>query len=173
MLTARSLIVSPYLVVSHARPPPSPHMPPLATMHAPDNHTFPLETTHAPLATMHAPRNQACPPQPGMPPPCGQTDTCKLITLPQTSFAGGNYWNGKSTRERFHRELFLFDEASENIPLIFSGKKKCTRRLINQKELLWRLCNPWLIGGSKEGAPGMRAPGPISLLPFSGKKLAK
>ena len=23
-------------------------------------------------------------------PPCGQTHTCKLITLPQTSFAGGN-----------------------------------------------------------------------------------
>ena len=23
-------------------------------------------------------------------PPCGQTDACKLITLPQTSFAGGN-----------------------------------------------------------------------------------
>ena len=26
----------------------------------------------------------------GTPPPCGQTDACKLITLPQTSFAGGN-----------------------------------------------------------------------------------
>ena len=27
--------------------------------------------------------------------PCGQTDTCKNITLPQTSFADGNYkvWN--------------------------------------------------------------------------------
>ena len=24
------------------------------------------------------------------PPPRGQTDTCKLITLPETSFAGGN-----------------------------------------------------------------------------------
>ena len=24
------------------------------------------------------------------PPSCGQTDTCKLITLPETSFAGGN-----------------------------------------------------------------------------------
>ena len=23
-------------------------------------------------------------------PPCGQTDACKLITLPETSFAGGN-----------------------------------------------------------------------------------
>ena len=26
-------------------------------------------------------------------PPCGQTDACKLITLPQTSFAGGNNYN--------------------------------------------------------------------------------
>ena len=26
----------------------------------------------------------------GTPPPCGQTDACKFITLPQTSFAGGN-----------------------------------------------------------------------------------
>ena len=26
-------------------------------------------------------------------PPCGQTDACKLITLPQTSFAGGNKGN--------------------------------------------------------------------------------
>ena len=26
------------------------------------------------------------------PPPRGQKDACKLITLPQTSFAGGNNW---------------------------------------------------------------------------------
>ena len=26
---------------------------------------------------------------PGQDPPCGQTDTCKHITLPQNSFAGG------------------------------------------------------------------------------------
>ena len=25
------------------------------------------------------------------PPPCEKTDRCKNITLPQTSFAGGNY----------------------------------------------------------------------------------
>ena len=33
-------------------------------------------------------------------PPCGQTDACKLITLPQTSFAGGN--NSKNSRFMYH-----------------------------------------------------------------------
>ena len=41
------------------------------------------------------PRRAGTPPGPGTPPgtrhpPSGQTDTCKHITLPQTSFAGGN-----------------------------------------------------------------------------------
>ena len=67
MGTARSLIVSPYLVVSHACPPfimhvslpmhapHSPCMPPFA-MHAPSNHAHPLATTHP------TPSNHACPP---------------------------------------------------------------------------------------------------------------
>ena len=173
MRTARSLIVSPYLVVSHARPRATTHppwsnhactLPPGATMHAPlelpcmppweqphmppHNHTPPPEqphtppgaTTHAPpRATMHtAWSSHACPPratthtpqsnhappppleqpcmppratmqppeqpcmppeqphmspqeQPRMPPPVNRmTNRCKNITLPQTSFAGGN-----------------------------------------------------------------------------------
>ena len=32
------------------------------------------------------------------PPPCGQTDTCEYITLPQTSFAGGK---NKSNQIKF------------------------------------------------------------------------
>ena len=78
MRTARSLIVSPYLIVSHACTPP-----PRATTHAPreqpcmpprSNHACPLgPTTHTPQkqpcmpppgATMHTPpwSNHACPP---------------------------------------------------------------------------------------------------------------
>ena len=33
------------------------------------------------------------------PPPCGQTHTCKHITLPQTSFAGGKYINVSEQRD--------------------------------------------------------------------------
>ena len=39
------------------------------------------------------PPGQRPPPRtetPGQRPPCGQTDACENITLPQTSFAGGN-----------------------------------------------------------------------------------
>ena len=72
MRTAHSLTVSPYLVVSHARPPGSNHAPWATTC-------TPLgATTHLPLeqpcmpprATMHAPQsNHACPPeQPRTPP---------------------------------------------------------------------------------------------------------
>ena len=44
----------------------------------------------------HAPPQRAGtlrirPPPREQAPPCGQTHTCKHITLPQTSFAGGNY----------------------------------------------------------------------------------
>ena len=95
MRTARSLIVSLYLVVSHARPPGAtmhtpqeqPHTPPRATMHAPlgatmhapgSNHTCPPRSNHAcpPGVTTHAPQEQwPTPPreQPCMPPqeqPC-------------------------------------------------------------------------------------------------------
>ena len=85
MRTARSLIVSPYLVVSHARPtgsnhacisPEQPHMPPqeqpCMTSEQPcmpprSNHTCPLgATTHTPPgATMHAPQEQPCMLPPG------------------------------------------------------------------------------------------------------------
>ena len=123
MRTARSLTVSPYLVVSHAPPPGAtthapppeaamhtpqeqPCMPPRATMHTP----LPRATTHAPQSNHACPHpwEQPCPPpkQPHMP-PLGQpytppqatthappvnrmTNRCKNITLPQTSFAGGN-----------------------------------------------------------------------------------
>ena len=48
-----------------------------------------------------APRTRP-PPGPGTPPgtrlPCGQTHTCKHITLPQTSFAGG-----KNTQDRLDK----------------------------------------------------------------------
>ena len=97
MRTARSLIVSPYFVVSHAHPPqeqPRTHLP-AATMHAPleqpctppraATHAPPAATTHAlPGATTHAPPGATMhtpPEQPRMPPPCGQTDTCKNITF--------------------------------------------------------------------------------------------
>ena len=57
-----------------------------------------LETPwgHAPPATRHTPETShpvqdQPPPGTRHPPPCGQTHTCKHITLPQTSFAGGNY----------------------------------------------------------------------------------
>ena len=49
--------------------------------------------------TMQPPQDQA-PPTPAPPgtkhPPCGQTHTCKHITLPQTSFAGGHYSHWQS-----------------------------------------------------------------------------
>ena len=80
--------------------PPQPRMPyhnhtcPPATTHAPHNHTcppatthaspqpcMPPTTTHAPLATTHALLRQ---------PVNRMTNRCKNITLPQTSFAGGN-----------------------------------------------------------------------------------
>ena len=66
MCTARSLIVSPYLIVSHA-PAQSNHACPLAaTMHPPEQPRMP-----PPRATMHAPPGQPCMPpleQPCMPP---------------------------------------------------------------------------------------------------------
>ena len=94
-------------------PPEQPCMPPRATMHVPpqSNHAHPPEqprmhpeqpctppgaTTHTPpRTTTHAPRNNhACPSPPGatthVPPVNRMTNRCKNITLPQTSFAGGN-----------------------------------------------------------------------------------
>ena len=73
--------------------PPSNHTCPPATTHVPrqpctppSNHTCPLATMHAPSATMHAPW------QPHMPPLWTEflTLASENITLPQTSFAGGN-----------------------------------------------------------------------------------
>ena len=60
MRTARSLIVSPYLVISHARLPlaATRHAPLGATRHAPPGattHAPPGATTHAPRATTHHP----------------------------------------------------------------------------------------------------------------------
>ena len=59
MRTARSLTVSPYLVVSHACPPwEQPCMPPWS------NHAHPPQSNHTcpPRATMHAPWEQPCTP---------------------------------------------------------------------------------------------------------------
>ena len=82
-------------------PPKQPGTPP-ATTHAPPQPCVPPTTTHPlqpciPPATMHAPATMHTPQQPCMP-PCNHacppvnrmTNRCKNITLPQTSFAGGN-----------------------------------------------------------------------------------
>ena len=106
MRTARSLIISLYLVVSHAHPskatthpPPGATTHPLgATMHTlpPGATTYTPRSNHAcpPGATMHAPRGATLPPPPRAtmhtPPVNRMTNRCKNITLPQTSFAGGN-----------------------------------------------------------------------------------
>ena len=90
MRTARSLTVSRRILrtppaTTHA-PPPQPCMPPTTT----------------PPATMHAP--QPCTPQqPHTPPPWTEWHTCKNITLPQTSFAGGN----KTPRVSYSRHLSI------------------------------------------------------------------
>ena len=62
--------------------PPQPCMPPGKHACTPGNHACPPATTHtSPPATTHAP-----------PPPVNRmTNRCKNITLPQTSFGGGNY----------------------------------------------------------------------------------
>ena len=87
MRTARSLTVSPYLVVSHARPPGSNHTPPGATMHE-----LPPQSNH--LSTPPTPQEQ-----PRMPPPRATTHAppwteCEhtlLKILPCPNFvAGGN-----------------------------------------------------------------------------------
>ena len=112
MRTACSLIVSPYLIVSHAHSPFATHGPPFAT-HAPftthvplhhtcprqpcmppSNHTCPPAYHAHPLATMHAPWqpytspiNHTCPPAtthaPPPPPVNRITHACENITLPQ------------------------------------------------------------------------------------------
>ena len=61
-------------------PPPQDHAPPRDQALPPPGPGTP-PPDQAPPGTRHPP-DQA--------PPCGQTDTCKHITLPQTSFAGGN-----------------------------------------------------------------------------------
>ena len=89
MRTACSLIVSPYLIISHACPPPPPQEQPC--MPPRSNHACPPGSNHAappplPRQQPHMPPQQ----QPCMlpratthapPPLCGQTDTCKIITF--------------------------------------------------------------------------------------------
>ena len=101
------------------RMPPGNHACPPATMHTPGNHAHPLQpctlpgnharpstTMHTPQQPQHPPSNHAHPLQPCTPPPATththplatthappvnrMTNRCKNITLPQTSFAGGN-----------------------------------------------------------------------------------
>ena len=98
MRTARSLIISPYLIVSHApspqeqpcMPPGSNHArPPGATTHTPQAtmHTPPQATTHAPLS------NHPCPLPPEQPctPPWATTQTPSRATThappPQSNHA--------------------------------------------------------------------------------------
>ena len=89
--------LQPCMPPNHACCPQQPHMPP-ATMHAPQqpcmppsNYTCPPATTHTPQQPHMSPSNHACPPGNHAHSPCGQNDTHgKNITLPQTSFAGGN-----------------------------------------------------------------------------------
>ena len=78
--------LQPHMSPTTMHAPLQPHMPPPTT-----THTHTPATTHPPPlqpctlpTTMHAPHNHACPPVNRM------TDRCKNITLPQTSFAGGN-----------------------------------------------------------------------------------
>ena len=92
MRTARSLTVSYHILCT----------PPSATMHAPPqpcmppNHACPPATTYAPQQpctppSNHTPHNHACPLATMHTPPVNRMrDRCKNITLPQTSFAGGN-----------------------------------------------------------------------------------
>ena len=85
----RSLIVSPYLVVSHACLPRSNHAcPPGATMHAPPSNHTPPQSNHAPpRATTHDP-----PEQPHTPPPLWIEWHTLLKILPCPNFvAGGKY----------------------------------------------------------------------------------
>ena len=86
----------------------------------------PQATTHAPLgATMHAPPEQPHthpPEQPCMPPQSNHarcppsvnrmTNWCKNITLPQTSFAGGN--NIRLTQHTSHRINITLSNLSLN-----------------------------------------------------------
>ena len=113
---------------NHACPPATMHAP-QPTMHTPHKPCMPLPTTHpqqpctppgnhaCPPPTTHAP-NQPCNPptppgqpcmsphQPCMPPKHARppvdrmTHTCKNITFPQTSFAGGN--KTLQSAERLH-----------------------------------------------------------------------
>ena len=100
---------------THTPPGETMHAPLGATMHAPlgatthaphmpprSNHTCPPgATTHAPPEQPCMPSKQPCTPprattqaprdQPRTPPVNRRTNRCKNITLPQTSFAGGNY----------------------------------------------------------------------------------
>ena len=65
----------------------------------------------APLQTRHPP--EQVPPRPGTPwdqtPPCGQTHTCKHITLAQTSFAGGKNLNGTKFSKGIRPKLRHFN----------------------------------------------------------------
>ena len=118
MRTARSLTVSRRIlctpsatthIPSNHTHPPSNHAHPPATTHAPSNHACPLATTHAPQQP-HTHPPTPTPQQPRMP-PCNHachpskprthpslwteflTHASENITLPQTSFASGNYCN--------------------------------------------------------------------------------
>ena len=81
---------------NHAHPPTAMHTPWQLCI-TPSNPAHPLATTHAPWQPCtppqqpRTPSNHACPPATTHTPPVDRiADTCKNITLPQTSFAGGN-----------------------------------------------------------------------------------
>ena len=101
---------------NHACPPEKTMHTPLGkTMHAPPEktmHTPPGKTMHAPPEkTMHplGKATHAPPEQPRTPPPPvnRMTNWCKNITLPQTSFAGGNYKSSVQNNGTFIVALLL------------------------------------------------------------------
>ena len=76
----------------HTHPPATMHAAPQATTHAPWQPCTPPLHPHMPPSNHTPPGNHACPPSNHTCPPVNRmTNRCENITLPQTSFAGGNY----------------------------------------------------------------------------------
>ena len=58
-----------------------------------------------------------------LPPPRGQTDTCEIITLPQTSFAGGNYWIKNTGRVLFPTKANIWWYLSKTVLIRLISRK--------------------------------------------------
>ena len=106
MRTARSLTVSPYLVLFHTGPPQEqPRTPPRATTHAPQEQPCmpPREQPRMPPsgATTHAP-------------PLTESQTREKHNLRNTTFAKKHFWNGKYTLEIFSPQIWLTFSSVRN-----------------------------------------------------------